>query len=153
MKNTLQKRKELLNFLAYQAKSQGLFQEEWAAKCDLKQSSLSRMLSGKYTPTLDNLIKLADVIGFDIAAVKKYINEKIEDEFIQPKFLLAPDPESKQLYILHRHYPSCLIQVTNHPEPRFIVADLYDDMDNPHDILNMPFVEDAKTFFFSQVRD
>lgn len=63
------------------------------------------------------------------------------------KFLIAIDHKENELYILHREFPACLIHVKQETPLRFIVMDLFDDMENPNDILNMPFVEEAKRFF------
>lgn len=67
------------------------------------------------------------------------------------KFLICPDNETNELYILHRDYPACLIWVKQEIPVRFIVMDLYDEVQNEKDILNMPFVQDAKDFFNNQV--
>ena len=66
---------------------------------------------------------------------------------IEPKFLFCVDPVKKELYILHRNFPSCLIWVKQETPLRFIVVDLYDDMENPDDILEMDFVQQAKDYF------
>lgn len=63
------------------------------------------------------------------------------------KFLICPDEESKEIYILHREFPACLIWVKQELPLRFIVLDLYDEMENTNDILSMPFVQEAKDFF------
>lgn len=63
------------------------------------------------------------------------------------KFLLSIDPVNKELFILHREYPACLIEVRQETPLRFIVQDLFDDMDDPNEILNMSFVQEAKDFF------
>ena len=68
------------------------------------------------------------------------------------KFLICPDETTKELYILHRHYPACLIWVKQTAPVSFIVMDLYDEMDNTNDILQMDFVQEAKTFFNSFVK-
>lgn len=66
---------------------------------------------------------------------------------IEPKFLFSVDPIKKELYILHRQYPSCLIWVKQEIPVRFIIQDLYDDVENVIEIVNMPFVQEAKDFF------
>lgn len=71
----------------------------------------------------------------------------INQTTVKEKFLICIEPTNKKLFILHRNYPSCLIEITNDFPTRFIVQDLYDDMDNPNDILNMPFVQEAKEFY------
>lgn len=63
------------------------------------------------------------------------------------KFLLCPDDENKELYILHREYPSCLIWIKQETPVSFVVQDLYDEMENVNDILEMSFVQEAKDFF------
>lgn len=136
----------LCHRLADLAKERNLTHEYIAEKAGFERSNVTRMLSGKYSPSLDNLIKLTDVIGFDIAIVKKFIEINDTTE-LQPKFMLTVDPEKNELYILHRQFPACLIHVVQELPARFIVEDLYDDMENPADILNMPFVEDAKKFW------
>lgn len=68
------------------------------------------------------------------------------------KFLMCPDPEAGELYILHREFPACLIWVKQETPARFIVLDLYDDLKDPNDILTMPFVQEAKDFFTDYVK-
>jgi len=63
------------------------------------------------------------------------------------KFLFSIDPKNKELYILHREFPACLIWVKQELPARFIVMDLYDEMENPNEILNMSFVQEAKDYF------
>jgi len=140
-------RKSLMNYLRDLAKDKGVLQETIADKTGFTSNNVSRMLSGRYPPTLDNLIRLADAIGYDVAFVNKYLNEKVPDEYIQPKFMFTVDPVNQELYILHRQFPSCLIHVVQEIPARFVIDDLYDDMDNPNDILNMPFVGEAKAFW------
>lgn len=67
----------------------------------------------------------------------------------EPKFLFSIDPTNRELYILHRQYPSCLIWVKQETPVRFIIQDLYEDMpDDEFDTLPiMPFVQEAKDFF------
>jgi transcriptional regulator with XRE-family HTH domain len=142
-----EKRKKLLLYLKELAKDKGISQEEIAKKTGFKQSNVSRLLNGIYPPTLDNLIRLAEAINHDVVFANKYLNEKVPDEFIFPKFLFSIDPISKELYILHRAFPSCLIHVKQETPVRFIVLDLYDEVENPNDILNMPFVQEAKNFY------
>ena len=63
------------------------------------------------------------------------------------KFLLCPDDENKELYILHREHPACLIWIKQETPVSFVVQDLYDEMENVNDILGMSFVQEAKDFF------
>jgi hypothetical protein len=63
------------------------------------------------------------------------------------KFLLCPDHVGKELYILHREFPACLIWVKQEAPVRFIVMDLFDVMEDTDTILEMDFVQEAKDFF------
>ncbi len=63
------------------------------------------------------------------------------------KFLICPDEENKELYILHREFPSCLIWIKQETPVRFVILDLYDEVDNENDILEMDFVQKAKDFY------
>lgn len=140
-------RKRLLRYLYELAKERGITQEEIAQKTGFTRNNVSRMLAGRYTPTLDNFIRLAEAIDRDVLIANKMINQELEENEIQPKFMIVVDPHNKELYILHRQYPSCLIHIRQETPVRFIVEDLYDDMENPADILNMKFVEEAKEFY------
>ena len=62
------------------------------------------------------------------------------------KFLFAPDEDSGTLYILHRAFPACLIQVIQTTPATFRIVDLYDEIDE-NTLLVHPFLEDAKKFY------
>ena len=57
------------------------------------------------------------------------------------------DPLKNELYILHRQFPACLIHVIRDIPVRFIIEDLYDEVENPADLLTMSFVNEAKEYF------
>lgn len=70
------------------------------------------------------------------------------------QFLIAVDKDTKQVYILHRYFPSCLIWVKQETPIRFIIMDWYEEGEPDLDaILQMPFVQQAKDFFFEQYND
>ena len=72
------------------------------------------------------------------------------------KFLLCLDKENKELYVLHREYPSCLIYVEQDKTPvNFVVFDLYEeDEDKAVQILvSDEFKKDLREFFISQSFD
>lgn len=140
-------RRIILDYLKSQAELKGLSQYKIAELTGFKQNNISRMLSGQYSPSLDNLIRLAEAIEHQVVVVKEFDNRPVNDEHIHPKFMMVVDPENNELYILHRQFPSCLIHVKQEIPVQFIVQDLYDDMDNPADIFTMPFVEEAKKYF------
>lgn len=70
------------------------------------------------------------------------------------QFLIAVDKDTEQVYILHRYFPSCLIWVKQETPIRFIIMDWYEEGEPDLDaILQMPFVQQAKDFFFEQYND
>jgi|GEM_PF-1916930 len=56
-------RKKICAWLKEQAELRDLTYGDIAAKTGFIESNISRMLAGKYPPTLDNLLILADAIG------------------------------------------------------------------------------------------
>lgn len=142
-----QKRQRTLRYLAQLIESKHITQNQLAEATGLLQSNISRVLSGKYTPTLDVLTAIANASGYDVEFINQEVNSQPAPETIQPKFLLSVDFASRELYILHRQWPSCLIWIKQETPVRFIVHDLYDEVENEADILAMPFVEEAKAFY------
>lgn len=69
------------------------------------------------------------------------------------KFLLCVDKENKELYVLHREFPACLIYVEQTKTPvNFVVFDLYeDDQEKSIEILiSEEFKKELRTFFITQ---
>lgn len=143
----VKKRQKTLRYLAQLIDSRHITQNQLAERTGLLQSNISRVLSGKYPPTLDMLTSIANAAGYDVAFVNQDASQQPAPEIIIPKFMLAIDIAHNELYILHRQFPSCLIWIKQETPVRFIVQDLYDEVQNPSDILGMPFVEEAKLFY------
>jgi len=55
-------RRMLCRYLADLAKEKGISQEEIARRTGFTQSNVSRMFAGRYAPSLDNFIRLADAV-------------------------------------------------------------------------------------------
>lgn len=64
-------RKLLLGYLAEIAKQKNITQEEIAQKTGFTQNNVSRMLSGRYSPSLDNFMRLAEAIDAYFFVVDK----------------------------------------------------------------------------------
>ena len=64
-KKYLQARLTLCLFLKSEAVAKGITQQQIADKCGWHQQTVQRMLSGKFSPSLDNFIKLAEAILTD----------------------------------------------------------------------------------------
>jgi len=59
----LEKRLAICKQLYDTAKLKGITHDEIATRAGFTESNVSRMLSGKYAPTLDNLILLCEAVG------------------------------------------------------------------------------------------
>ncbi len=70
-------RKILLEYIALQIKEKGLTQDYIAKKTGFTQSNVSRMLSAKYPPTLDNLLVLCEAANCYIFVIDKNANDEL----------------------------------------------------------------------------
>lgn len=59
----IEARKILLRFIADEAKEKGISHDHIADKTGFTRSNVSRMLSGKYSPSIDNFLRLAESVG------------------------------------------------------------------------------------------
>ena len=66
MKETNATREEVAQQLREVRKSQGMTQESLADRVGTKKSSISRLESGRYNPSLDFLVKVAGGLGKQI---------------------------------------------------------------------------------------
>lgn len=55
-------RHKLCRYLFDQAKKKGITQEQIAERTGFTRNNVSRMLSGRYSPSLDNFLRLAEAI-------------------------------------------------------------------------------------------
>lgn len=63
------RRVEFCKQLSKIAKDKRISQQKLADMCDMKQSSINRVLNAKFTPTLDMLMKIADALDVEIKIV------------------------------------------------------------------------------------
>jgi len=68
-------RKMLMEYLRATAHEKGITQEEIASKTGFSRANVSRMLAGKYSPSLDNFMKLSEAVN-----VYFFIIDKDEDD-------------------------------------------------------------------------
>lgn len=136
----------LLGFLKQIAREKGLTEIKISEKSGFIQPNVNRMFSGKYMPTLDNFIRLGEAIG---VRVELHGPEEITQAQVRnvniPKFLFSPDAKTKQLYIIHTHFPSCLIKVVQTIPAQFEVLQNFDNTDDFSEVLI-----EAREFFRSQ---
>lgn len=85
---------------------------------------------------------------------KKYIllNDRVKVE--DTRFLLTLNKDARELYILHREYPRCLIYVEQTVPMNFIVVDFFEDEDNTDESISIltstEFKDDLKQYVASQ---
>ncbi|MCE3278046.1 MAG: Helix-turn-helix domain [Bacteroidetes bacterium] len=72
-------RKNLLQAISDHMIANNITQEDAAEKSGFIQSNISRMLAGKFSPNLDNLIILCDAIGMKLE-VKSILYKSKTDE-------------------------------------------------------------------------
>jgi len=72
-------RKMLLDYLKDQIKEQKITQEYLSQKTGFTQSNISRMLSGKYPPSLDNFIQLCEAANCFIFIIDKLADDDLAD--------------------------------------------------------------------------
>lgn len=127
----------MLRFLKQIAKENGLSDEEIANRSGFIKPNVNRMFSGRYMPTLDNFIKLGEAIGvrLELHAPEDNVSDVKVRNLDVPKFLFAPDGAREELFIMHTHYPACLIQVVQTIPASFEVVENYDTTDDYTDVL------------------
>lgn len=130
--------KLLLGFLKQIAKEKGISIEEISRKSGFIADNVYRMFSGRYMPTLDNFIRLGEAIGIRLelhADSVDSLSTKTRNIDI-PRFLLCPDRAENKLYIIHTHYPACLIYVVQTTQVSFQVIQNFDNSDDFIEVLD-----------------
>lgn len=72
-------RKKILQQISDHMVAHNITQEDAANKSGFVQSNVSRMLAGKFSPSLDNLITLCDAVGMKVE-VKSILYKSKTDE-------------------------------------------------------------------------
>lgn len=62
----LKPRYEIISFIISERLEQGMTQTELAERIGTKKSNISRLESGRYNPSLDFLIKVAEALGKEL---------------------------------------------------------------------------------------
>ncbi len=129
--------KLLLRYLQQMAKEQGLTEVEIARRSGFIQQNVNRMFLGKYMPSLDNFLRLGEAIGVRLELHAP--GGDVEDVKIRnldiPQFLFAPNATDEELYIVHTHYPACIIKVVQTIPASFEVVQNFDNSGDFEDVL------------------
>jgi len=144
---------EYMTFLREEAKKQGISAEKIGAIIGKSGNSVRRSLTGKHCPQLDTLLSISNVLGVEF--IPKLITsdepeepeEELEPVVYTAPFLLCVNPVKQEFYILHRGTPACLLWVRQSEPLRFIVEEVYDEVNDPDSVLSMPFIKEAQQFF------
>jgi transcriptional regulator with XRE-family HTH domain len=59
-------RKALVDTIRQHAERQGITQGEIASRSGLQRTNVNRVLSGRYPPTIDVLLKIVDAVGAEL---------------------------------------------------------------------------------------
>jgi transcriptional regulator with XRE-family HTH domain len=144
-------RKELGEFFKRRRLAMGHSEESLANYLGLSSNTLRGIETGRFACDIDVLLQLCSALE-----IKPFFTplEEIGKGSLplsaKPKFLICPDKEYNQLYILHREFPACLIQVIQSVPMTFKIVDLYDEIEE-EELAIHPMLEEAKEFFKAQV--
>jgi transcriptional regulator with XRE-family HTH domain len=139
--------KLLLSFIRKIAKEKGMTEKDIALNSGFIQPNVNRMLSGKYMPSLDNFLKLGEAVGVRIELHSPEVPSAAKIRNLEiPRFMFSPDMQTKQLYIIHTHYPACVIHVIQTIPTSLEVLQNFDNCDDFEDV-----IEDALEFYRNNV--
>jgi DNA-binding XRE family transcriptional regulator len=128
----------------------GRTQKEVADFLGLTKNTINGIESGRFAWDIDLNHRLCEALEIKpFYAPHEYLPAS-SMESTGPRFLLCPDPDGSRLYILHRHFPVCLVEVSPTTPESFHIVDLYDDASEKDFILH-PFWEDLMDFWASQI--
>jgi transcriptional regulator with XRE-family HTH domain len=71
------------------AKEKGITHDKIAEKTGFTESNVSRMLSGKYSPTFENFLKLSEAVGCSIKLVGNLEDADLIGRMIHPSKTLT----------------------------------------------------------------
>lgn len=119
----------LLRFLHQEAKSKGITQDQMAERTGFDSSNVNRMLNYRYTPTIENFLKLAESIGVRLELHSGQDATFSPTRNIEtPDLLFVPDAANLDLYILHTKQPACLVKVIQTIPAQYIITDLFEQL-------------------------
>lgn len=117
-------RKLIGEFFAERRIDMGHSLEAAAKHIGITANTLSRIEQGKFHWDIDLHLKLCET--YEIKPFLVPLEMLNPQDKKLPTFLLCPDPKTMQLFILHRNYPACLIEVVQTTPVSFKIVDLYD---------------------------
>lgn len=144
-------REKLGGILAQRRKQMGVTQGQLAEHISKPVATIQGIESGKFIAGIDQILQMCAALELETAFVplEQIRKGTLPDMDGKAKFLFAPDAATNQLYILHRQFPACLIQVIQTTPVALRCVDLYDDIEEA-DLAVHPFWEEVKEFWQTQ---
>lgn len=140
-------RKMLIRFAADHAREKNVTQQMIADRTGWHQSHVGRLEAGKFPPTLDSFIRYCEAVGMRLEMHAEGSKSSYTTyNSAMPKFLFAPDHVNNQLYIVHTHYPACIIQVIQTIPHQLKAITLYAEEEDLSEVM-----EEAETFYRTYV--
>lgn len=134
-------------FIKERRKQMGVSQEELGTAVGVTGNTINGIETGRFAMDIDLQFRIYATLGIKpyYVPVEEIATPTNRDNH-KGKFLFAPDHETNELYILHRHYPACLIQVIQTLPVTFRIVDLYDEIEESL-LVTHPFMGQAKAFW------
>ncbi len=141
-------RQQLGDMFRQRRQQMGRTQKEVADFLELSAETVKGIETGRFAWDIDLLFRLCAALEIKpfFAPQEEITLPATSERIFEPKFLFAPDHKSNELYILHRHFPACLIQVVQTAPATFRIIDLYDNIEEK-ELATHHFLEEAKAFW------
>lgn len=136
------------SFLKERRKQMGRTEKELAEFLKLSAETVKGVEDGRFAADIDTIFRFCKELELKpyFAPLENIGGGTAPQSAGLDKFLMAPNSSGDQLYILHRQYPACLIQVIPTTPATFRIVDLYDKIEE-EELVTHPFMEDAKNFW------
>lgn len=147
-------RVELGGFLAERRKQMRRTQSELAEYTAMPVSTINGIETGKFIAGIDQILAICQALELKpfFSRLEMLGKGGLANLPKGPDFLICPDGEAGELYILHRKYPACLIHIVQTTPVTFRCVDLYDKI-SEEDLAVNPFWEGAKEFWKNHINN
>lgn len=119
--------KHLIALLKSIASEKGITHEAIAQQSGLVKSNVTRALGGRYNISLDTFIRLCSAIGVRLEL--HYNTADTDAQTVRnadvPAFMLVPDADNRQLYLLHTKQPACLLHIVQTMPASISIVETY----------------------------
>ena len=144
-----EKLKQIGEFLSRRRNQMGRTRQELADFLALDIQTIEQVENGS-NHSIDILLQVCEALEIKPFFVPLEETKSLRSngtDLIHP-FLFCPDQRNEELFILHRNFPACLIQVVQSQPASFRIIEVYDDIEEEELIIH-PFLQKAKEFYIS----